>query len=141
MKYFILSFVNFEILHSILTLCFKHRCEDDDSVILIPINDTMYSFRYRTFKFVGLSEVHIHCNAMLCLKSETDPECDRSCLKTTTTTTSASTSTQSARRRRRSASREIIHVSSGTLIMFDPLQPSMEITRGEEGEFTCGLRL
>ena len=115
-----------------LCLLFFLRCKDDGTVMFIPLNSTVFAFRYQTFKFRDYPEIHIHCDAMVCRQEEEDPECDRSCLPTTTAATT--TNAQSGGRRRRSIGHDIIHVSSGTMRVYDPNRPSSEIIRGENNK-------
>ena len=127
------------------------RCADDSTVGFINWNESAYGWIYQTFKFIDYPEVHIHCDALVCLTSDVDPECDRSCLKTTTTTsttpsttaaasgTGGTTASASGGRRRRSVHRERIHLSSPTIIVYDPRQDGSVITRGEGSKFFVKL--
>ena len=64
--------------------CLYLRCVSDSTVGFFPMNETWWGWRYQTFKFVQYSEVHIHCDAYVCDKQDTVPQCDRSCFPTTT---------------------------------------------------------
>ena len=139
-----------------ITNNYSFRCADDSTVGFINWNDSTYGWIYKTFKFTNYPEVHIHCDALICLTNDVDPECDRSCLKTTTTTSTTSSSTvasgtggttasgSSGRRRKRSAPLQRIHLSSPTIIVYDPHYDGSIITRGEESKYCfycygCGL--
>lgn len=112
------------------------KCIDDPTVGFFDFNASTFGWRYQTFKFVNYPEVHIHCEALVCLTNDDGPECDRSCLKTTTATTSTTaggtTSAASGGRRRRSVDHERVHLSSPTIIVYNPNQDGSVITRGED---------
>ncbi|XP_062622021.1 deleted in malignant brain tumors 1 protein-like [Saccostrea cucullata] len=77
---------------------FENKCQFDPTLGFFPLNSTSFGYRYQTFKFVNFDEVFLHCKAFVCLLTEKDAECDRSCNSTATATTAAP-----AGRRRREA--------------------------------------
>ncbi|XP_052220710.1 deleted in malignant brain tumors 1 protein-like isoform X1 [Dreissena polymorpha] len=97
------------------------RCVNDQTVGFFPINDTWFGYRWQTFKFVQFPAVHIHCDAYVCAKDDPSPECDRSCLPANTTTPS------SGRRKRdwNAMPPTLVHVSSGTLLVYKTEQPPL----------------
>lgn len=97
------------------------RCRVDDTVDFFPLNRTLSGFRFRSFKFPSDSQVHIHCDTIVCRREETDPECDRSCFSPASTT---ATTTLSSGRRRRSVNHDFIEVSSPTMMVYDPKNPT-----------------
>lgn len=100
----------------------ENKCRTDDTVDFFPLNRTLSGFRFRSFKFPADSQVHIHCDTIVCRREETDPECDRSCFSQASST--AATTTPSSGRRRRSVNHDFIEVSSPTMMVYDPNNPS-----------------
>ncbi|XP_076093744.1 scavenger receptor cysteine-rich domain-containing protein DMBT1-like isoform X2 [Mytilus galloprovincialis] len=84
---------------------FSQKCQKDPTLGFFPLNSTSFGFRYQTFKFVAFSNVVIQCDAIVCLVSEKNAECDRSCNSTST----------GKRRKRDVSSREIYRVVSSPL--------------------------
>ncbi|XP_052092019.1 deleted in malignant brain tumors 1 protein-like isoform X1 [Mytilus californianus] len=84
---------------------FSQKCQKDPTLGFFPLNSTSFGFRYQTFKFVAFSNVVIQCDAFVCLVSEKNAECDRSCNSTST----------GKRRKRDVDSREIYRVVSPPL--------------------------
>lgn len=114
----------------------------DQTLSFFPLSNSVFGFRYQTFKFVQYKMVYLHCDAYVCLENDPYPECERSCFQTesnctvstvpparttsrplagATTTTTRSTATPGfAGRRRRSLTAQLFHVSSNPILMYDP---------------------
>ncbi|XP_060070823.1 deleted in malignant brain tumors 1 protein-like [Ylistrum balloti] len=58
---------------------FEEACEEDQTLAMVPINETFVGFRFEAFRFVGFPEVFIHCSSVICGATEKDELCDRSC--------------------------------------------------------------
>lgn len=101
---------------------FTEKCIDDQTVGFFPLNDTWFGYRMQTFRFVQFPEVYVHCDAYICEKNDTSPECDRSCFPATTSTASP------GNRKKRSAGYRIVHVTSPTIVVYDS-SASNEIIR------------
>jgi hypothetical protein len=89
----------------------------------------VFGFRYQTFKFVDYSNVFIQCDAFVCLISEKNAQCDRSC---------QTNSTSTGRRKRDVSAKDIYHVISPPL-MFQR-NGDVVIDRGDGWEITLGER-
>ena len=103
------------------------RCASDPTLGFFPRNSTVFGFRYQTFKFVDYSNVFIQCDAFVCLISEKNAQCDRSC---------PTNSTSTGRRKRDVSAKEIYHVISPPL-MFQR-SGDVVIDRGDGWEITLG---
>lgn len=88
----------------------------------------MFGFRYQTFKFVDYSNVFIQCDAFVCLVSEKNAECDRSC--------PATNSTSTGRRKRDVSAKDIYHVISPPLLF--QRDGDVVIDRGDGWGITSG---
>ncbi|OWF37448.1 Deleted in malignant brain tumors 1 protein [Mizuhopecten yessoensis] len=80
-------------------MLFKDNCANDETVAIIPWNETSSGFRFSSFKFVGYSHIYLHCTSLVCEMQEKDQLCDRSCNPT-------NTAGRRRRRRRRSSRRK-----------------------------------
>ncbi|XP_052091441.1 deleted in malignant brain tumors 1 protein-like [Mytilus californianus] len=58
---------------------FSEKCADDPTLGFFPLNSTTFGFRYQTFKFYQYENIYIHCNAWVCLTTEKNRDCDRTC--------------------------------------------------------------
>lgn len=105
------------------------RCASDPTLGFFPQNSTVFGFRYQTFKFVDYSNVFIQCDAFVCLISEKNAQCDRSC---------PTNSTSTGRRKRDVSAKDIYHVISPPL-MFQR-NGDVVIDRGDGWEITLGER-
>ncbi|XP_074653950.1 uncharacterized protein LOC141908052 [Tubulanus polymorphus] len=58
----------------------QYKCKSYDKLTYMPVNDTVYAFRFQTFKFWGNYDyVYIHCDSYVCKSDEKTPQCDRTC--------------------------------------------------------------
>lgn len=122
-KHFSLCFVHV----NLIFICF--RCAKDPTLGFFPLNSTVFGFRYQTFKFVAFSNVIIQCDAIVCLVSEKNAECDRTC----NTTSSSGT----GRRKRDTYGRDIYRVIS-TPMTFSQHGDGVLIDRGDGWEVNLG---
>lgn len=97
---------------------FSFRCQRDPTLGFFPLNATSFGFRYQTFKFVHYDQVYIHCRAFVCLLSEKNEECDRSCNSTLHSTPRPLTRDRRQAITRTSYSREIYHILSPEIFIF-----------------------
>ncbi|XP_052091440.1 deleted in malignant brain tumors 1 protein-like [Mytilus californianus] len=98
---------------------FSEKCAEDPTLGFFPLNSTTFGFRYQTFKFYMSKNVYIHCNAWVCLTTEKNHDCDRTCNLTTST----------GRRKRDVSSRDVYQLMSQPL-KFKQLGDNSLIDRG-----------
>ncbi|ELU03810.1 hypothetical protein CAPTEDRAFT_55726, partial [Capitella teleta] len=56
-------------------------CTVEPSVTLYPINQTMFAFRFQSFRFQGnYPSLFVHCEAIVCASNEKSADCDQSCV-------------------------------------------------------------
>ncbi|XP_076093133.1 uncharacterized protein LOC143064284 [Mytilus galloprovincialis] len=84
---------------------FSEKCATDPTLGFFPLNSTTFGFRYQTFKFYQFANVYIHCNAWVCLTTEKNHDCDRTCNQTIT----------AGRRKRDVSSRDVYQLQSQPL--------------------------
>ncbi|KAK2147738.1 hypothetical protein LSH36_538g00012 [Paralvinella palmiformis] len=102
----------------------EDKCAIDDSITFYPINQTMFAFRFKSFKFQGDNDIiYLQCKAYVCGTEEKHRRCDRTC---------AYSSPSGAGRRRRAveddfdvffADHPIIAREKGPIIIYDPFVP------------------
>lgn len=100
--------------HPIRYPLFTEKCKDDPTVTFFCLSEWQFGFRYQTFKFVQYNEVHIHCEAYVCPKADTSPECDCLCHD--------DSPGQIGKRKKRDANRKWIYVKSKVILMTDPAE-------------------
>ncbi|XP_071156619.1 uncharacterized protein [Mytilus edulis] len=84
---------------------FSQKCAVDPTLGFFPLNSTTFGFRYQTFKFYQYANIYIHCNAWVCLTTEKNQDCDRTCNLTNTV----------GRRKRDASSRDVYQLLSQPL--------------------------
>lgn len=94
------------------------RCQRDPTLGFFPLNATSFGFRYQTFKFVHFDQVYIHCRAFVCLLTEKNEECDRSCNSTLHSTPLPLKRDRRQAITRTSYSKEIYHIQSPAIFIF-----------------------
>lgn len=104
---------------------FDNKCASEPTLGFFPLNSTVFGFRYQTFKFVHYSNVYIQCDAFVCLISEKNAQCDRSCASTNT-----------GRRKRDVSGKDIYHVISPPLLF--QRDGDVVIDRGDGWGITLG---
>lgn len=58
----------------------ENKCRSDPTVTFFPVNEATLNYRFQVFKFLGNSNsVYLHCEAVICERSEKSSQCDRSC--------------------------------------------------------------
>ncbi|KAI0222990.1 hypothetical protein LSAT2_025758 [Lamellibrachia satsuma] len=73
--------------HNISVYCVNHRnhdpinrCSVEGTLVFHPINQTLFGFGFRSFRFIGnYTYLYVHCKAFVCDRDEKTPQCDRSC--------------------------------------------------------------
>ncbi|XP_063422569.1 deleted in malignant brain tumors 1 protein-like [Mytilus trossulus] len=98
---------------------FSQKCAVDPTLGFFPLNSTTFGFRYQTFKFYQYANIYIHCNAWVCLTTEKNQDCDRTCNTTNTI----------GRRKRDASSRDVYQLLSQPLNFKQQAQNSL-IDRG-----------
>ncbi|XP_076093134.1 uncharacterized protein LOC143064285 [Mytilus galloprovincialis] len=84
---------------------FSDKCAVDPTLGFFPLNSTTFGFRYQTFKFYLYANIYIHCNAWVCLTTEKNQDCDRTC----------NTTKNIGRRKRDASSRDVYQLLSQPL--------------------------
>ncbi|XP_071156659.1 uncharacterized protein [Mytilus edulis] len=84
---------------------FSDKCAVDPTLGFFPLNSTTFGFRYQTFKFYKYANIYIHCNAWVCLTTEKNHDCDRTC----------NTTNPIGRRKRDASSRDVYQLLSQPL--------------------------
>lgn len=122
------------------------RCQNDPTLGFFPLNSSSFGYRYQTFKFVNFDQVFLHCKAFVCLLSEKDAECDRSCNSTTTATTTASGRRRRAAISRPTYSKQIYHISGPAMSFYrkdtdNTIIRQWNITAGKHTIICCGFAI
>ncbi|XP_052821548.1 deleted in malignant brain tumors 1 protein [Octopus bimaculoides] len=59
---------------------FENKCTLDRTVSFTPISQTMFGFRFQTFRFFNsYSPLYLHCSVFVCHSDIKNAECDRTC--------------------------------------------------------------
>ncbi|GAB1610548.1 receptor-type tyrosine-protein phosphatase kappa-like, partial [Argonauta hians] len=59
---------------------FQNKCTVDRTLSFSPINQTMFGFRFQTFRFLNSEKpLYLHCTVLVCNTATKSAECDRTC--------------------------------------------------------------
>ncbi|XP_005100727.2 deleted in malignant brain tumors 1 protein [Aplysia californica] len=106
-----------DVLGNVKKVLFSNKCSQEPTLSFYPLSHDKYGFRFKPFKFVGFDLLYVHCDALVCLKSDLTQECDRTCNNEKPGTTGR------RRRRRRSLALYRARLDSKAIVIYDPFAP------------------